>query len=117
MSAGFDRARMARRLGFGAWMALLALQILWHGVVLPAPGAAYWPALALAVVPLALPLLAWRKPMRALLLVGMVALFYFAHGVADVWATPGARAWASAEIALAVLLVLAYGAASWRRKG
>lgn len=110
------RKRVAQRIGLAAWLALLALQILWHGIVAAPSGVLSWPALSLAVVPLALPLLTWRQPSRALLLAGMVALFYFAHGIADAWSMPAVRGWASAEIVLSVLLVLAYGAASLGRK-
>lgn len=110
------QTRIALRIGFAAWLALLVLQILWHGIVAAPTGVLSWPALALAVVPLALPLLALRQPSRALLLAGMVALFYFAHGIADAWSGPAVRGWAIAEIVLSVLLVLAYGASSLRRK-
>jgi hypothetical protein len=56
---------------------------------------------------LAIPLLYWRTPARALLLAGMICLFYFCHGVAEAYAAPAERVFAMIEIALAVIVILA----------
>ncbi|HET8897582.1 MAG TPA: DUF2069 domain-containing protein [Rhodanobacteraceae bacterium] len=109
------RVRLAQRTGFAAWAGLLLLVLWWHGFALPAPGNP-WPALCLAVVPLALPLLTWRRPARALLLAAMVALFYFAHGVVEVWAVAAARGLAIVEIVLSLILIGSIGAAVQKRK-
>jgi uncharacterized membrane protein len=110
-----SRTRWARRIGFAAWAALFVLQLAWHGIGAPPANGSRGAVLALALLPLALPLLAVRKPGRALLLAGMVALFYFCHGISDAWSVPATRAWAYAEIALSLLLILAVGAAVERK--
>jgi uncharacterized membrane protein len=66
--------------------------------------------LAITVVPLLLPIAALRKPRRALLWVGILALFYFCHGVAEAWSSSVERALAIVEIALTLLLIGALGA-------
>ncbi|MGH8234616.1 MAG: DUF2069 domain-containing protein [Rhodanobacteraceae bacterium] len=99
-------ARLARRIGFAAWVALALLQIVWHAWLLPPPRMPVAVALAIALIPLALPLLYWRTPQRALIAAGMVSLFYFCHGVAEAWSVPAQRPLAWIEIVLAVALVL-----------
>jgi uncharacterized membrane protein len=109
------RVRRARRVGFAVWAALFLLQLAWHGTQNAPTEGSRGAVLALALLPLALPLLALRKPGRALLLAGMVALLYFCHGISDAWSVPATRAWACVEIALSLLLILAVGAAVERR--
>ena len=109
----------ALRLGTGALLTLLILQIVWHGWWLPPASAQFWPTLALAVAPL-LPGL-WitlDNPRRGVLIGGMVSLFYFCHGVSAMYSDPSARIPASAEIALALLVIGAGGwdARAYRRK-
>jgi uncharacterized membrane protein len=67
-------------------------------------------ALSIALVPLLLPLLALRNVRRALLWVGILALFYFCHGVAEAWSAPAERIPALLEIALTLLLIGTLGA-------
>ena len=62
------------------------------------------------------PLLAWRRPSRALLLAATVSLFYFCHGVAEAYAEPAERVLASGEIALAVIVILACARMPKRRR-
>lgn len=109
----------ALRIGIGALLALLALQIAWHGWWQPPAAAQFWPTLALAALPL-LPGL-WtslRNPRRGVLIGGIVSLFYFCHGVSAIYGDPAARAPATAEIALALLVIAASGwdARAYRRK-
>ena len=108
--------RLAQRIGFTAWGLLAALQVVWHGwLFLPArmPVAI---ALVIALVPLALPLVYWRRPQRALLVAGMVALIYFCHGVAEAWAAPQERVLASIEIILSLVLILSSARLPRKRK-
>lgn len=100
-------ATLQRRIGFAAWGALALLQIVWHAWLLPPVRMPIGVALVIALLPLALPLLYWRTPSRALLLAGMIGLFYFCHGVAEAWAAPRERALAWVEIALSVIVILA----------
>lgn len=100
-------AGLQRRIGFAAWGALALLQIVWHAWLLPPARMPVAVALAIALLPLAIPLLYWRTPARALLLAGMVCLFYFCHGVAEAYAAPRERVLAWIELLLAVAVILA----------
>jgi uncharacterized membrane protein len=99
--------RLQQRIGFAAWAALALLQIAWHAWLLPPAHMPIAVALAIALLPLAVPLLYWRSPSRALLLAGMVSLFYFCHGVAEAWAAPREHVPAWIELVLAVVVILA----------
>lgn len=101
----------------GAWAALIALQLVWHVWRFPAQSLPLWLVLALTVLPLLLPLLAMRMPRRALLWVGILSLFYFCHGVAEAWSSPGERWLALIEILLTLLLIGALGAGVRRPRG
>src|SRR5690606_3738214 len=83
MSAAAPAVPPVYRAGLAAWAALLALQLVWHGWLAPSPLLPTWLVLALTVLPLLLPLLAIRDVRRALLWTGILALFYFSHGVAE----------------------------------
>ena len=101
-------------LGVAALVALLLLQILWHGWWYAAAPARFWPTLALAVLPL-LPGL-WTSLTnlrRGVLVGGIVSLFYFCHGVSAAYADPQLRAAAFAEIALTLLVI---GASGWEAR-
>lgn len=97
--------RFMQRLGFAAWIAQALLQVLWHAWLLPPQRMPIAAALVIGLLPLALPLLYWRTPPKALIAAGMVSLFYFCHGVAEAWTSPSERILASVEIALALVLI------------
>lgn len=99
-----------QKLGLAAWAGLVVLQLLWHGWLLPPHSMSVLLVLAITLVPLLLPLAALRNPRRALLWVGILALFYFCHGVAEAWSAPTERTLAVIEIALTLLLIGALGA-------
>ncbi|MEO6799008.1 MAG: DUF2069 domain-containing protein [Rhodanobacter sp.] len=103
------------RLGLLAWALLLLLQLLWHGWLFPPQQVSSGVVLALTVVPLLLPLFAIGDVRRALLWVGILSLFYFCHGVAEAWSSPGERALALTEIVLTVGLIGVLGAGVKRR--
>lgn len=92
-------------------VALLVLQVTWHGL-LPVPRSAMgWSAFAVAVVPLVLLLPgAWRARPASLFWVNLLCLLYFCHGVSEAWTEPAVRPWALLEAALCVGVVSAYGA-------
>ncbi len=94
-----------QRIGFAAWAAQAILQIAWHGWLLPPDRMPLVVALLIALIPLALPLVYWRTPARALIVAGMVSLFYFCHGVTEAWASPAERTLALIEVALALVLI------------
>jgi uncharacterized membrane protein len=99
--------KVQRRIGFAAWGALALLQIAWHACLLPPARMPIPVALLFGLLPLAIPLLYWRAPARALLLAGMICLFYFCHGIAEFYAAPAERVFAGLEIALTVIVILA----------
>ncbi|MBS0556647.1 MAG: DUF2069 domain-containing protein [Proteobacteria bacterium] len=96
--------------GLLASFALIALQILWHGWLLPPPAAQRWPTLALAVLPLVPGVwIARRNLRRGVLVGGIVCLFYFCHGVSAAYSDSSTRWLALAEIALALVVIAALG--------
>ena len=98
------------RVGVAAWIALVALQFVWYFVIAPPAGGSPWIAIALTLPALLLPLLAWRSGVRRMLLwVGVVALFYFCHGVVAAWIAPAARVPALIESALCVVAIATLG--------
>ena len=100
----------ARHVAFAAWAALVLLQPAWYFLLAPPAGGSAWLALALTVPPLLLPLTALRGgARRALLWIGIVAVFYFCHGIVAAWAVPPARTPALIEAALCVALIAAFG--------
>jgi uncharacterized membrane protein len=107
----------AERAGVGAWIALVALQFAWYLVIAPPLAGSPWLALALTLPPLLLPALALRTGLaRGLFWVGVVALFYFCHGVVAAWTTPVARVPAIVECVLCVVSILVIGAIGRRDK-
>jgi uncharacterized membrane protein len=103
------------RVGLVAWALLVLLQFAWHAWLVPPQSMPMTLALAIAVIPLLLPVFAIRDVRRALLWVGILSLFYFCHGVSEAWSSPGERWLAIAEIVLTVLLIAALGAGVKRR--
>nr|WP_239538014.1 DUF2069 domain-containing protein [Dyella mobilis] len=98
-----------------AWLGLIALQCAWYAWLFPPQQIPLWVALAVAVVPLLLPFLAIRNVRRALLLAGILSLFYFCHGVAESWSSAQERGVALIEVLLTLVLIGALGAGVKRR--
>ncbi len=61
--------------------------------------------LVFALPPTLLGLLAWRGWARAGLSAGLIALLWFSHGVMVAWTQPPERAFAVAEILLALAII------------
>lgn len=109
----------ARRLALACWFGLLLLHLAWHAWLAPPANGAIGLALGIALLPLLLPLgLLPRAPARALIWVGMLCLFYFAHGVVIAWGLPAARVLGLAEAGLAVAFIgcLGWSARGYRRR-
>ena len=105
----------ALRAGLMAWAALVALQPAWY--LWLAPTASPKLALAFTLPALLLPVLALRtSARRALLWVGIAALFYFCHGIVAAWVAPAARWPALMEVLLCVVVIGALGADLRRKK-
>ena len=66
--------------------------------------------LVFALPPLLLALPAWRGGRRAAFWAGVLALFWFSHGVMVAWTRPAEALFAWLEIVLSLVVV---GAASW----
>ena len=98
------------RIALAALISLLALQPIWHVWLAPPKPGLLAPTLILAIAPLLLSLwIAAKSLRRGVLIGGIVCLFYFSHGVAEVWggATP---LWpAFVEVTLALIVVFALG--------
>jgi len=104
----------AQRIGFTAWAALVLLQPAWYLWLAPPANGRPWLALLLTLPPLLLPLTALRtNPRRALFWTGIVALFYFCHGIVAAWVVPQARLPALIEALLCAVLI---GALGWRKR-
>ncbi len=88
-------------------VALLALQLLWHGLLLPSDIGKPWAVALLFSLPLlpSLLLLVGRRP-SAVFWGGVASLFYFCHGITETWTVAQARPLALAEIALAVWVIV-----------
>ncbi|HET8943045.1 MAG TPA: DUF2069 domain-containing protein [Rudaea sp.] len=106
--------------GLAALIALVVLQIVWHGLFLPAATRAQTGlTLIVAVVPLLPGLWTCRRNLRrGVLIGGIVCLFYFCHGVSTAYADPEARVPALIETALSLIVIGALGwdARHYKRK-
>jgi len=105
----------ASRVGLAAWIALIALQGAWYAWLFPPQQIPVTLVLAITVIPLLLPFFAIRNVRRALLLAGMLSLFYFCHGIAESWSSAEERGLALLEVLLTVILIGALGAGVKRK--
>jgi uncharacterized membrane protein len=105
-----------QRLGYIAWTLLVLLQPAWYLWLAPPVTGEPLFALLLTLPPLLLPLFSLARPRRALLWIGIVALFYFCHGIVAAWVVPSARVPALLEALLCVALVGAVGWDTRQRK-
>ena len=99
-------ASTAHRITAAALLALAALFVLWFHDDKHAVAA----LLVFALPPLLLALPAWRGGRRAAFWAGVLALFWFSHGVMEAYAAPHVRTFALLEIFLALVIVVA---SSW----
>lgn len=98
---------IAARIVRWSWLALIALQPLWHGL-LPQPlGAQSWPLAAIATVPLLLPLRGlWRGSLRSVTWAGYLSMLYLVVGVMEAWANPPQRITALVQVVLVGVFVI-----------
>ena len=96
-------ARLAHRLTGAALLALALLFALWFHDDRHAAAA----LLVFALPPLLLAWPAWRGSRRAGFWAGVLALFWFSHGVMVAYTRPPERWFAGLEIALSLLVVVA----------
>ena len=93
----------SKRLLMSALLALAGLFCLWYVRGPHAPAA----LVVLVLPPLLLAVAAWRGWARAGFVGGVFALFWFSHGVMVAWSEPSQRAFALAEVLLALAVVYA----------
>jgi len=87
-----------------AWLALIGLQLVWFGWLVPSESLGRLGGIVFAVVPLLLPL--WwilRLSRDGLVIGGMILLVYFCFAVVEAWVNPPVRWLALIEIALIVV--------------
>ncbi|MFT3791375.1 MAG: DUF2069 domain-containing protein [Rudaea sp.] len=100
----------ALRTAVGALVALLVLQFAWHAWLAPPKSGLLAPTLLLATAPLFFCLwIAATSLRRGVLIGGMACLFYFSHGIVELWIGAPPRWPAAVEIALALIVVFAPG--------
>jgi uncharacterized membrane protein len=92
----------ALRVGAGALLALLIVQLAWHAWWTPTSRA----TLALSVLPLLPPLwLSLYKLRRGVLIGGIVCLFYFCHGIVALRSDAVWRIFAAIEVMLCLVVI------------
>lgn len=101
-------ALLPRRIAVIAGVALLCLQLAWHGWLQPPERAPAWLSAALFSLPI-LPglLLSMLRRRSGVFWLGVASLLYFSHGLAEAWAVPATRALAIAEALLACVVIVA----------
>ncbi|APG04673.1 hypothetical protein BJI69_12695 [Luteibacter rhizovicinus DSM 16549] len=104
-----------QKTGLWAWGGLFLLQVLWYSLY-PPVSIPTWVAFAITVPPLLLPLLSLPRVTRALLWVGVLALFYFCHGVTETWSGGPDRWLGVIELVLTLLLIGTLGVGVRRRR-
>ena len=88
------------------YLALILLQLVWHGLLPPPQGNGNWALAALATVPLLLPLRGlWAGSLRSMTWAGYLSMLYLVVGVMEAWANPPQRAAALLQVALVSGLV------------
>ena len=94
------------RLAGAAWLALIGLQIVWHGLLPPPRGAGNVYLAAAAVIPLLLPARGvLGGSLRSMTWAGYLAMLYLVIGVMEAWANPPQRAPALVQVGLVALFV------------
>jgi uncharacterized membrane protein len=94
---------MHQRSVFAAYLALLLLQILWHGLLPEPTGAQNWVLALVASLPLLLPLAGISAGSRRSMTWGsFVAVLYFVIGVMEAWSNPAQRIPAVIQVVLSL---------------
>ena len=91
------------------YLAVLAWQLIWHGL-LPQPWGAQLPWLALfACLPLLIPLPGLIKmSYRSMIWAGLMLMLYFTIGVMEIWSNPPQRPAAAVQVLLSVFYLFAF---------
>ena len=98
---------MDRRWVSGLYLALIALQIVWHALLPPPHGSGNWILAALAVVPLLLPLKGvLQGSLRSMTWAGYLVMLYLVIGIMEAWANPAQRLAALLQVVLVAVFVV-----------
>lgn len=90
----------------GSYLALIALQTVWHALLPTPSGSGSWLLAGAATLPLLLPARGvWRGSLRSITWAGYLVMLYLAIGVTEAWANPGQRLPALLQIILVVVFV------------
>ena len=94
---------MQQRAVLAAYMALLLLQITWHGLLPEPTGAQNWILALVASLPLLLPLAGIAAGrMRSMTWGSFLAVLYFVIGVMEAWSNPAQRIPAVIQVVLSL---------------
>lgn len=94
---------MQQRFVFAAYLALLLLQITWHGLLPEPTGSQNWVLVLVASLPLVLPLAGIAAGrMRSMTWGSFLAVLYFVVGVMEAWSNPAQRIPAVIQIVLSL---------------
>lgn len=97
---------MKQGLVSGSYIALIALQTVWHWLLPPPGGAGSWILALVATLPLLLPLKGVLSgSLRSMTWAGYLVMLYLVLGVMEAWANPPQRIPALAQVLLVVLFV------------
>ena len=97
---------MKQALVSASYLALLALQTVWHGLVPPPHGSGNWLLVLIATIPLLLPLRGLLKgSLRSMTWAGYLSVLYLVVGIMEAWANPPQRLFAAAQIILVIVFI------------
>lgn len=97
---------MDRRWVSGLYLALIALQLIWHALLPPPHGSGNWILGAVAVVPLLLPLKGvLQGSLRSMTWAGYLVMLYLIIGIMEAWANPPQRAAALVQVVLVACFI------------
>ena len=97
------------QLMLAAYFGTLAWQVIWHGLLPPPYGARNIWLVAIACVPLLIPVAGLtRMKYRSMIWAGLLLMLYLTIGIMEVWVNPPQRIPALVQVALAVFYLFAF---------
>ena len=92
-----------------AFVAVLAWQLIWHGLLPPPMGSRNIGLAVFACLPLLIPLPGLlRSKYRSMIWAGLFMMLYMTIGIMEIWSNPPQRIPASVQVALAVFYLFAF---------
>lgn len=97
---------MKQGLVSGSYLALIALQTVWHFLLPPPGGAGNWILALVATIPLLLPVKGVLSgSLRSMTWAGYLVMLYLIVGVVEAWANPSQRIPALLQVLIVILFV------------